>query len=122
MLLLHLDSITIGRRLNHLLLSDLELHQLLRLQLDLLPFRICFTILDLDLFERLVLFMKHLIMLFQCVLVHDLQHVLILLILVLKISHALLVSGGEHVDFFLVGDLQLLLHLFEGLHVKFSLV
>ena len=110
------------RSLMYFLLADFEFHELLGLQLDLLSFSIGEIVFFLNFFECFILFQQHLVVLFQCILVHDFQHVLILFILVLKIGHARLVRRGEQTNFLLVGRLQLLLHFLEGLHIKFTFI
>ena len=59
-------------------------------------------------------------MLHQRTLIHDLQLVLILLILVLQIIHGLLICLRQQSLFFFECDLHLLLHLIEGLYVDLS--
>ena len=109
-----------GRSILDLLLAHLHLHQLLRLELNLLSFSMCVVVFGLHALKRLILLLKHFIMFHQCILVHDLQLILVLLILVLEIIEALAVGCGDHMHFILVGDLHLLLHLLEGLYVVFA--
>lgn len=123
-LLLVLDPVRVRLRrcLLHFLLAYPHLHQLFGLQLQFLPLRIGHLVFHLHLFERLILLMEQLIMLFQLVLVHDLQHILVLLILVLKIAQALLIRVRQHFHFLFVGLLQFLLHFLEGLRIEFALL
>lgn len=80
-----------------------------------------FTIFALNFFECFVLLFQHLVVLFQCILVHNLEKILVLFVLVLKIGHARLISLREQVLFLLVGQMQFFFHLFECLDIEFSL-
>lgn len=101
-------------------MTHLHFHQLLGLKLNLLALSICLLGLILSLNECFVLLGQHLIVLHQGTLVHDLQLVLILLILLLHIIHGLLICLRQQTYFFVIRDLQLLLHLVEGLNVDLS--